>query len=671
MKAIRISLYGFLTWSVLLALSTGYRFWQGVSPAAPPELTIETLSIDAAWVEGNEVQLAYRTYGSSNDQIPILLLHGNPMASQAVQPLAQALPDDHYILSPDLNGLGYSSRNLDAYSAINQASILLAWLDTHDIKQVHAVAYSQGGAVALELADRTPERIKSVSLIASVGLQEHELLGSYELNQPIYSIYYAFAWSLRWLTPHFGLFDHPTFSTTTVDNFADTDLRLNRDRLEQLQLPTLILHSTQHKLVPYAAAKAHAELVPQAYFENLPGGHMGIFNHTQEYAYHIGKFLANVENGEAYSRASKLAENRPHQPGKHFDPPANTRFLQVLLLSALLFLLVFASEDLSCIAGGILAASGAMPLSAAIAGCFLGIWVSDVLIYLIGHTFGAGALKSRFFKRIKEDDYRCYQMAYGKRGLKIVFLTRFIPGSRVIAYLTAGILRLGAVRFAIWLFLAAGVWTPILVTAAYLIGHPLIDWWEAYGLKLLPVIALCIVALYFSIGLICKSFTYRGRAELRGRWIRLTQWEYWPALPVYLPVFLYGCWLALRYRSTTLWALCNPGMHPISGLAMESKSEILKSLNPASNKLPEWTLLPESANTMERLHAFQQFQKKRGELWPVVFKPDVGQRGEGVAVIDNLSQAERYLSANSEAIIVQAYASGPEFGVFYYRLPGE
>ncbi|MEM8866947.1 MAG: alpha/beta fold hydrolase [Verrucomicrobiota bacterium] len=659
-----------LTWIGLLVLSTGYRAAIGFKRIPLPDQKVAQVPT-ALSTNGHPVALAYRHYPASGSvSTPILLLHGNPMAGRAMQPLAEAIHTERDVLVPDLPGLGFTSRNLPAYSAENQVRILLTWLDQLNIEKVHLMGYSQGGPVALELIDRAPERVASVALFAAVGLQEHELLGSYELNQPLYSLYYAAAWSIRWLTPHFGALDDPVFATTTVENFADTDLRRCRPILETFEQPALILHSTTDRLVPYAAAISHATLAPHSIFKDAPGGHMGPFSEPETYANELREFIALSESGTAPTRASASALRGTHQPGLHAQVPKETRWIKVLILGTLLFLIVYVSEDLACITGGILAATGAMPLPSAILACFLGIWVSDLLIYAIGHCFGARALESRWFRRINPKDVDRFRTAYGESGLKIVFITRFIPGSRVIAYLTAGMLRLGYLRFSLWLFLAAAVWTPILVSIAYAVGHPLIDWWTDYGLKLLPLIALCIIALYLAIGILSKAFTYRGRAELRGRWIRLTRWEYWPALPIYLPVAIYALWLMLRYRSLTVWALCNPNMQPLSGLAMESKSVILSALNSDSGKLPSWRLIPEAASPEERIACFKAFQTERSNPWPVILKPDIGQRGEGVAVIRNEAEAERYLLANPESIIAQAYVTGPEFGVFYYKHPG-
>lgn len=55
---------------------------------------------------------------------------------------------------------------------------------------------------------------------------------------------------------------------------------------------------------------------------------------------------------------------------------------------------------------------------------------------------------------------------------------------------------------------------------------------------------------------------------------------------------------------------------------------------------------------------------------PIILKPDVGERGAGVAVIRSSSELEDYLRSVSGDTIIQRYVAGAEF-VFYYRYPHE
>jgi hypothetical protein len=62
--------------------------------------------------------------------------------------------------------------------------------------------------------------------------------------------------------------------------------------------------------------------------------------------------------------------------------------------------------------------------------------------------------------------------------------------------------------------------------------------------------------------------------------------------------------------------------------------------------------------------------RQHGLQFPVVLKPDAGQRGSGVAIIRLPEQLREYLTRSSFPAILQEYVPGEEYGVFYYRYPG-
>jgi hypothetical protein len=62
--------------------------------------------------------------------------------------------------------------------------------------------------------------------------------------------------------------------------------------------------------------------------------------------------------------------------------------------------------------------------------------------------------------------------------------------------------------------------------------------------------------------------------------------------------------------------------------------------------------------------------RRQGLQFPVVLKPDAGQRGSGVAIVRSPEQLCEYLMSSSFPTILQEYVPGEEYGVFYYRYPG-
>ncbi len=144
------------------------------------------------------------------------------------------------------------------------------------------------------------------------------------------------------------------------------------------------------------------------------------------------------------------------------------------------------------------------------------------------------------------------------------------------------------------------------------------------------------------------------------------RWEFWPPWLAYLPVIPWILYLGIRHRSLTLFTAANPGI-PTGGFAGESKAEILRHLA----CVPEYTVVPASLPAAERVKAAAEFTARAGLAYPLVLKPDAGERGNGVAIARSEADAAAYLSAATRDTIVQRYAGGLEFGVFYYRIPGE
>jgi hypothetical protein len=73
----------------------------------------------------------------------------------------------------------------------------------------------------------------------------------------------------------------------------------------------------------------------------------------------------------------------------------------------------------------------------------------------------------------------------------------------------------------------------------------------------------------------------------------------------------------------------------------------------------------------ERILVAEEFMRQHGLQFPVVLKPDAGQRGSGVAIVRSRQQLREYLTLAVFPVILQEYVPGEEYGVFYYRYPGD
>ena len=157
-------------------------------------------------------------------------------------------------------------------------------------------------------------------------------------------------------------------------------------------------------------------------------------------------------------------------------------------------------------------------------------------------------------------------------------------------------------------------------------------------------------------------------ARLRSRVARLRSWEFWPAWAINAPVAVWIAGLALYHRGLSVFTAANPGIEE-GGFVGESKSAILAKL-PQAWVIP-WAVV-EPGPLAARLEAFERTLRARGWSFPLVIKPDVGQRGTGVRWLRDAGAASRYLEREPRRVLLQIPHPGPcEAGLFYVRRPGE
>ncbi len=350
--------------------------------------------------------------------------------------------------------------------------------------------------------------------------------------------------------------------------------------------------------------------------------------------------------------------------------------IKVENFSALALFFIFAaatliSEDLACIGAGVLASQGKISLTLAISSCAFGIFVGDILLFLAGRFLGRKALKIKFISFfISEKSFEKSSNWLERQGMKTVFISRFIFGLRLPLYFAAGVLKTSFWRFTLYFSIAVAIWTPILVGSTAWLGSEIVKN-SLFNQNLWLGLILLIVVLYFSIRILQQLLTWKGRRILWGKIRRRFLWEFWSLRVFYIPVVIYIAWLAVKFRSLTVFTCANPAI-PAGGFVGESKEEILQGLYQSDAAKPfllKHLYLPDNCSAEANLQKATDFMSENGLEFPIVLKPDVGERGFGVQIANSFVELAENLSASKENLILQEFAGGEETSVFYYRYP--
>lgn len=237
---------------------------------------------------------------------PLVLLHGTAIDSAELSygPILPELAAQRRVIALDWPGYGRSDDPGSGMSMTELVELLAAFLSGIGLEETHLAGFSMGGAAALGLALLAPERVRTLTLVGSYGLDAKAplpLLPYLALRAPRFSS--GVTWSLRRSRTLTGMvlrnivFSDPEL--VTLDLVAMVHDRLKEpeaersfvawlrgelrpfgletsfeDRLGHVAVPTLLIHGSHDRVVPWRKAERASRRIPGAKLAVVPGcGH--------------------------------------------------------------------------------------------------------------------------------------------------------------------------------------------------------------------------------------------------------------------------------------------------------------------------------------------------------------------------------------------------------------
>ena len=514
------------------------------------------------------------------------------------------------------------------------------------------VAESYACMTALAFANEHPEWCSHLVLIDAKGLPAFETLGHPLLDRSLRSLQGGIAWMLRHGVP---------FAWALAPSLVET--KLAAAIVASGSVPSLL--DTLDLQMPVSLWVSQGQELEQSRVLHRWIPHSRLMRAADEERI-VPDLTARVEITEPHQvlrlTPNERAEIRNTWVARHELWQGRALWVAVVLIA----LSTLMSEDLACVGAGLLVSHGALAFLPAVGGCVLGIFFGDIALYALGRFLGEKVLIHRpFCWMLSRETLLASERWFLRNGIWVLIASRFLPGTRVPVFLAAGILKSPWWRVSAVLLGAAVVWVPLLVGLSSWLGERMLHWYDQFGFWTGWMMLAAMIALVTLLHQGIPLFTFRGRRLAYGKWMRVIRWEFWPSKLLYLPVFVYIMGLAVRYRSLTLPSLSNP-MVPCGGWLGESKIEILRQLADAGVPVAPFAVLEPHELTVHRLRAVMEEQ---GWQFPVVIKPERGERGRGVCIVRSESDLDDAFHGQSQRLIVQQYVAGIEFGVLYRRLP--
>ena len=259
------------------------------------------------------VAIDYVVDGTS-DGPTVLLLEGLGYGRWMWHWLTEHLADEYEVLRPDNRGTGDSDTPEGPYSIAEMAADVRAVLDEHGAESVHVCGASMGGMIAQELA-LTDDRVASLTLLCTSPGGDDAPEMPPEVREHIFSAPEDAGprERIRYLMEPAVSDDFYEREPELVDRIVEWRLTGDAtpegreaqaaavvafdatDRLDELSVPTLVLHGTDDRVLPVGNADLLADHLPHATVERIEGGpHLFFIEERDAVNDRIRSFLSGV-----------------------------------------------------------------------------------------------------------------------------------------------------------------------------------------------------------------------------------------------------------------------------------------------------------------------------------------------------------------------------------------
>lgn len=245
------------------------------------------MTILSKWIEIKGVRTHYLSGGISG--VPVILLHGGVIdsASLSWRPTIEPLASHVHVFALDWPGYGESDKPDIEYTTDYYISFLREFMHRLGIVKASLVGVSMGGCIALGFALQYPQSLKSLVLVDSYGLQNtapahkssYLLIQMPLLNKMNWALMKRFRTMTRASLE--SIFYNPNVISDELVDEVQAELNKSGagkaliscqksevlwhglrtvyiDRLQEIKIPTLIVHGEKDRIVPLeCACQAH------------------------------------------------------------------------------------------------------------------------------------------------------------------------------------------------------------------------------------------------------------------------------------------------------------------------------------------------------------------------------------------------------------------------------
>ena len=258
-------------------------------------------NIQSKKIQVNKVDINYFSGGTDD---PLVVIHGGGEGARSWLKNAEELSKNYSVYIPDLPGFGDSQQISDRFHMPEYVSFVDDFTRTLGLERFYLVGHSIGGGIALHYAFKHPHKVSGLVLVDSFCLGKEvalwirvlsasalcRSLGQFlaactkAIKSLVHLVYapFSFANPLSYIKIDMG----PTMTTLRGQR------KVLKDRLPNLEVPTLVVWGAKDIIVPASQAYAAARVIPDCQLHVFHDcGHSAYKQRPTEFSQVVARFL--------------------------------------------------------------------------------------------------------------------------------------------------------------------------------------------------------------------------------------------------------------------------------------------------------------------------------------------------------------------------------------------
>lgn len=250
------------------------------------------------WING--FRMSYEKWGRA--PVHLVLIHGNLASKRWWNQVKIPLSKQYSVYSLDLRGCGESEQPLEGYSVPQYGEDVLAFMNHMGMEKASLIGHSLGGAVAMDVASKEPNRIEKLVLLNSAPVfgfftspEKYSIIEYYATQRDLLKL------SLSAIAP--AVAGEPFFEElvddayraafTAVANAKSLSAIDYTDWARSYTHPVLILYGEKDTLIPHKDTERMKAIFPNAQLSVHPHvGHSPQLEDPEWFLKEVATFLS-------------------------------------------------------------------------------------------------------------------------------------------------------------------------------------------------------------------------------------------------------------------------------------------------------------------------------------------------------------------------------------------